>query len=245
MTRPAGKPTNPSSRQLMVVLEAVSKTFALHTQGGLRLPAIGGVSLAVHAGECVAVNGPSGAGKSTLLRLIYGNYRGQCGSIRVQCRGKWVELVGADPRVVIDLRQHTIGYVSQFLRAVPRVAAIDVVAEPLIALGTAKEAARARAEAILHRLNLPERLWGLSPVTFSGGEQQRTNVARTFIVDYPVLLLDEPTASLDAANRQVVLHLLHEARARGAAILGIFHDRGVREAIADRIHELAPYEAAA
>lgn len=233
------------SDEPMVELRRVGKCFTLHTQGSVELTAFAGVDLSVCAGECVAVDGPSGSGKSTLLRLIYGNYHGQSGSIRVRHDGGLVELIGADPRIVLTLRQRTLGYVSQFLRALPRVAAIDVVAEPMVAAGIDNDLARTRARHLLARLNLPARLWSLPPTTFSGGEQQRVNLARGFAVGYPILLLDEPTASLDAQNRSVVVELIGEARARGAAVLGAFHDRDVREAVADRVFTLAPIEAAA
>jgi alpha-D-ribose 1-methylphosphonate 5-triphosphate synthase subunit PhnL len=118
---------------------------------------------------------------------------------------------------------------------------IDVVAEPLLALGVDAGAARARAADLLARLNIPERLWPLSPTTFSGGEQQRVNIARGFAHDYPALLLDEPTASLDAANREVVLRLIEEAKARGAAILGIFHDEGARARVCDRLVDVTAF----
>lgn len=116
----------------------------------------------------------------------------------------------------------------------PRVPTVDVVAEPLLRVGTSPEKARARAEELLERLNIPETLWRLSPLTFSGGEQQRVNIARGFAHPYPALLLDEPTASLDGGNRAVVLSLIREAKARGAAVLGIFHDEAAREEICDR-----------
>ena len=117
---------------------------------------------------------------------------------------------------------------------VPRVATLDVVAEPLLAVGTPVDQARDKARALLAQLNIPERLWDLSPTTFSGGEQQRVNIARGFAHDYPALLLDEPTASLDATNREVVLSLIEAAKARGAAIVGIFHDQPARNRVADR-----------
>ena len=145
-----------------------------------------------------------------------------------------VEVVGAAPRTVLDLRRRVLGYVSQFLRVVPRVPAIDVVAEPLLTVGTDPDEARARAAAILARVRIPEQHWELSPTTFSGGEQQRVNIARGFVHPYPALLLDEPTASLDAENRATVLDLIAEAKARGAAIVGIFHDRAARDVVADR-----------
>jgi alpha-D-ribose 1-methylphosphonate 5-triphosphate synthase subunit PhnL len=140
------------------------------------------------------------------------------------------------------LRRSTIAYVSQFLRVVPRVPARDVVAEALIAQGALREAARHSAEILLDRLNVPVRLWDLPPATFSGGEQQRVNVARGFITHHPLLLLDEPSASLDAENKQVVVELVREKKAAGVAILGIFHDADVREAVADRTVEFGRIE---
>lgn len=216
----------------MISVESASKTFTLHTQGGAVIEALRGASLHVGPGECVALVGPSGAGKSTLLRMVAGNYR--VGGGRVAVGG--LDLGAATSREVLALRRDTLGWVSQFLRVVPRVPALDVVAEPLRALGVPQDEARARARAraMLERVNLPVALWALSPTTFSGGEQQRVNVARGFAHPYPVLLLDEPTASLDPVNRAVVLHLIREAKARGAAILGIFHDAAAREAVCDR-----------
>ncbi|MGR3582095.1 MAG: ATP-binding cassette domain-containing protein, partial [Sagittula sp.] len=133
------------------------------------------------------------------------------------------------------------GYVSQFLRVVPRVPTLDVVAEPLRAVGVDETAARARAAELLARLNIPETLWPLSPTTFSGGEQQRVNIARGFAHAYPALLLDEPTASLDAVNRAVVLELIEAAKARGAAIVGIFHDEAARARVCDREIDVARF----
>ncbi len=189
-----------------------------------------GATLSVARGECVALTGASGAGKSTLMRMIYGNYLAEAGRIRV---GDTV-VTDAAPRDILRMRRDTLGYVSQFLRVVPRVPTLDVVAEPLLAVGTPLDDARARAATLLTRLNIPETLWGLSPTTFSGGEQQRVNIARGFAHEYPALLLDEPTASLDATNREVVLGLIDAAKARGAAIVGIFHDEAARDRICDR-----------
>ena len=196
----------------MIRIENLSKSFALHTQGGTVLPVMAGASLQVSPGECVGLTGQSGAGKSTLMRMVYGNYLTEGGVLEVD----GLDVSQAAPRQIIALRRHTLGYVSQFLRVVPRVPTLDVVAEPLLALGVPAEEARARAAALLMRLNFPERLWSLSPTTFSGGEQQRVNIARGFAHPYPALLLDEPTASLDAANREVVLTLIEGAKARGA-----------------------------
>jgi len=229
-----------TSSQPALRVSDLAKSFTIHAQGGLSLPVLRDVSLAVSPGECLALVGPSGAGKSTLLRSLYGNYRADSGSIRVRQDDEWTELVDAEPRAVLDVRHRTMGFVSQFLRVIPRVSAIDVVAEPLRRRGTNPAEARQRAEFLLAILGIPARLWALPPATFSGGEQQRVNIARSLIVEYPVLLLDEPTASLDAANRDGVVELICQRRDAGAAIVGIFHDRDVRDAVATRVHEVLP-----
>lgn len=226
-------------------LNDVGKTFTMHLQGGLAIPVVAGVSFAVDASECVVLGGPSGAGKSSILKMIYGNYRCERGQILVTEDEKIVNIASAAPRQVLALRQKTIGYVSQFLRVIPRVSAENVVAEPLIAQGTGEAAARKVARDLLARLNVPEALWGLPPATFSGGEQQRVNIARGFIAHYPLLLLDEPTASLDAANRAVVIDLVNEKKQQGGAMLGILHDLDVREVIADRVVDVSGFSARA
>ncbi|MBN9530200.1 MAG: phosphonate C-P lyase system protein PhnL [Alphaproteobacteria bacterium] len=220
----------------MIRVEALSKTYVLHTQGGIEIPVFADAEMSVDAGECVALHGPSGSGKSTLLRCLYGNCKPDGGAIRIRHGDDLVDIAAAAPRVVLDVRRRTLGYVSQFLRAIPRVPALDVVAEPLRALGLPVEAARARAGDLLARLRIPERLWTLAPATFSGGEQQRVNIARGFAANHPILLLDEPTASLDQKNREVVIELIAEAKAAGTALVGVFHDDEVREAVSTRIH---------
>lgn len=224
----------------LIEVRDLSKTFTLHQQNGVVLNVLDGLSFTVSAGECLVLHGQSGAGKSTLLRTLYGNYLPAGGSIRLRHAGEWLELVGAQPREILAVRQQTLGYVSQFLRVIPRVSSLDVVMEPALARGWTKEKAKARAEHLLSRLNIPQRLWQLAPGTFSGGEQQRINIARGFMVEWPVMLLDEPTASLDDTNRQVVLELMQEAKAAGAALIGIFHDRTAREAVADRHLDMTP-----
>jgi alpha-D-ribose 1-methylphosphonate 5-triphosphate synthase subunit PhnL len=221
----------------MIALSGVAKRFTLHNQGSAVIAVMEGAALTVAAGECVGLTGASGAGKSTLMRMVYGNYRTEAG--RLQVAG--LDVAQASPREITQLRRGTLGYVSQFLRVVPRVPTLDVVAEPLLSLGVDEGTARARAADLLARLRIPERLWSLSPTTFSGGEQQRVNIARGFAHDYPVLLLDEPTASLDAANRETVLGLIEEAKARGAAILGIFHDEAARARVCDRFVDVGAF----
>jgi alpha-D-ribose 1-methylphosphonate 5-triphosphate synthase subunit PhnL len=230
---------------ILLRTEGLGKSFTLHLQGGTRIPVLASVDLAVQAGECVALSGPSGAGKSTLMRCLYGNYGAGVGRIVLMHRGAELDLASAEPRAVIEARRESIGYVSQFLRVIPRVSTRDIVAEPMVARGMARDAALSRASALLDRLNLPERLHALPPATFSGGEQQRVNLARGFGPGYPVLLLDEPTASLDAANRAIVIGLIHEAKQAGTAIVGIFHDAEVREAVADRVFTVEPMQDAA
>ncbi|KID02087.1 phosphonate ABC transporter ATP-binding protein [Hafnia alvei] len=217
-------------------VENLSKTFVLHHQNSIRLPVLSDASLEVNAGECVVLHGHSGSGKSTLLRSLYANYLPDEGSIWVQHQGEWLDMVQAPARQILAVRRQTIGWVSQFLRVIPRISALDVVMQPMLELGYARQACEQKAAALLTHLNVPERLWHLAPSTFSGGEQQRVNIARGFVVDYPILLLDEPTASLDTSNSAAVVSLIDQAKARGAAIVGIFHDEAVRDHVADRLH---------
>ncbi len=219
----------------MIRVEALSKTFTLHLRGGVALPVLQNAALSVAAGECVVLHGPSGAGKSTLLRSIYGNYRPQQGRILLRHQGSMVDIATAPPRLLLEIRRHSLGYVTQFLRVIPRVPTLDIVAEPLLARGVATDAARQRAAGLLRQLCIPERLWDLPPGTFSGGEQQRINIARGFCAAHPVLLLDEPTASLDAGNRTIVINLIETARQNGCAIVAIVHDDETRAAIATRL----------
>lgn len=224
-----------------LVVSDVAKSFTMHLRDGIRLSVVANVSFSIKAGECAVLGGPSGAGKSSILKMIYGNYAVDAGQIIVPYRDRLIDVAAADPRTMLGIRRDMIGYVSQFLRTVPRVAALDVVAEPLIARGVDRTGARDKAASLLAGLNLPERLWSLPPATFSGGEQQRVNIARGFITDHPILLLDEPTASLDAKNRDVVVSMIQQKKASGVAMLGIFHDEDVREAVADRIIDVTAF----
>ncbi|NTJ41081.1 phosphonate C-P lyase system protein PhnL [Agrobacterium larrymoorei] len=224
-----------------LVVSEVFKSFTMHLRDGIELPVVRDVSFSVAAGECVVLGGPSGIGKSSILKMLYGNYAIDSGQILVKHAGQLVDIGSAAPRAILEVRHRTIGYVSQFLRTVPRVAAIDVVAEPLLSRKVPVDEARAKAGELLGKLNLPKELWTLPPATFSGGEQQRVNIARGFITDHTILLLDEPTASLDAANRRVVVELIRRKKEVGTALLGIFHDEEVREAVADRILDVSTF----
>jgi len=227
----------------LLELRGVAKTFTMHLQGGMQLPILRGLGFSVAPGECAVLTGPSGAGKSSILKLIFGNYRCDEGRILVRDGGADVDVATAPPRQILSLRRRRLGYVTQFLRAVPRVAALDIVADALT--DTPRERARGLAAVMLARFNVPERLWSLPPATFSGGEQQRINLARGFLPETPVLLLDEPTASLDAANRDAVVGLVRERKGQGAAIVAIVHDDAVRAAIADTSIDVTRFATAA
>tara|TARA_B100000003_G_scaffold201573_1_gene209789 strand:- start:672 stop:1382 length:711 start_codon:yes stop_codon:yes gene_type:complete len=219
----------------MLRIDNLAKTFLLHNQGAKKLPVFQNISFQVKAGECLVLTGASGTGKSTLLRAIYANYLVQSGTINIRHENKWVDLASASPHEVLDIRKKTLGYVSQFLRVIPRISTIDLVCEPLIVQGKLIKPAKTRAKKLLNKLSIPESLWDLPPATFSGGEQQRVNIARTLIQDYPILLLDEPTASLDEKNRDAVIELINDARNQGTAVVGIFHDKYVRESVGTKM----------
>jgi alpha-D-ribose 1-methylphosphonate 5-triphosphate synthase subunit PhnL len=222
-------------------VRGVSKSFTLHLRGGVVLPVVQNASLTVAPGECVVLTGPSGAGKSSLLRMAYGNYRVDHGRILVRRRAETIDVATATPREILQLRQHTLGYVSQFLRVIPRVTTLDLVIEAGRLNGLTADEADRRARQLLTRLHVSERLWHLPPATFSGGEQQRVNIARGFVGDHDILLLDEPTASLDADNRAAVVELIIERKRTGRAMLGIFHDEDVRERVADRLVDVTAF----
>lgn len=226
-------------------IEGLEKTFVLHAQGGATIPVFARLDLAVAPGECVALAGQSGIGKSTLIRTIYGNYRPTGGAVRVLHDGAMIDITAAAPAFVREIRRRTLGYVSQFLRVIPRISTRDLVMAPLLENGATPADAREAAESMLAALNLPRAHWDLPPATFSGGEQQRVNLARSFVRNYPILLLDEPTASLDPENRAIVIGLVRDALAKGAAMIGIFHDRDVRDQIATRSFEVADFRIAA
>ncbi|MDX1342364.1 MAG: phosphonate C-P lyase system protein PhnL [Reinekea sp.] len=212
----------------------LNKGFVLHNQAGAEFQVLHDAGFVVDRGECVVLNGVSGAGKSTLLKSLYGSYLIENGRIEYHFDNQIVDMSTAPDADKIRMREHYISYVSQFLNVVPRVSTLDIVKEPLLLAGVDNINAEHAVKELLQRLNIPEHLWSLSPLTFSGGEQQRVNIARGFVRRTPFMLLDEPTASLDARNRDVVVALIAEAKQAGTAIVGIFHDADVRERVADR-----------
>ena len=233
------------SAQPLIVVEDLAKTFTLHNAESATIPVFERLALEVTPGECVVLAGESGVGKSTLMRSIYGNYLPTQGSVRVLHDGAYVDITRALPHQVLDVRRRTLGYVSQFLRVIPRISTLHLTMEPLLENGVDVAEAQDRAETLLSALRLPRAHWDLPPATFSGGEQQRVNIARSFIRNYPVMLLDEPTASLDAENRAIVVTLIQQALDRGAAMIGIFHDSDVRDAVATRLFGVSVFKAAA
>ncbi|MEL6814771.1 MAG: phosphonate C-P lyase system protein PhnL [Cyanobacteria bacterium J06598_3] len=241
-TKPVAQAAPPTfSPNTLLQAENIHKGFTLHAQGGLHLSVLEGVSLTVNKGECVALQGASGSGKSTLMRSLYANYRVDAGNLWIKHQGDWIDLAACEPHELIAVRQHTVGYVSQFLRVIPRVPALVVAAEPLMEVGVSEDVALDKVRSLFTHLNLPERLWSLSPTTFSGGEKQRVNIARAFAVDRPILLLDEPTAALDADNREAVIQLIEEKKAQGCGLVGIFHDADVRSRVCNQTLTFGPY----
>ncbi|MHB1123858.1 MAG: phosphonate C-P lyase system protein PhnL [Ramlibacter sp.] len=221
-------------------VEGLGKQFQLHEQNKL-IPSCAQVDLEVHAGQLTALVGPTGAGKSSVLKCVYRSYLPSAGRMLYRdAEGNTTDLAQASEHRMLELRQRDIGFVTQFLHCLPRRSALDVVCEPLVARGVGREAARERAGALLAQLNVPERLWGVPPATFSGGEKQRINLARGLIARPRLLLLDEPTASLDPATTQRVIGLIDAIKGEGIAMLAVFHQPELVRRLADRVVELAP-----
>lgn len=208
-----------------LTVDRLGKSFTLHDRGGTQVVGFREVSFALDKGQLLALSGPSGAGKSSILKTIYRTYLAQSGTVHFRrSDGSTVELVSCPESRVLDLRRREIGFVTQFLKILPRVSALDAVAQPLVEIGTAIDEAHHLARVMLARLGIREELFALSPLTFSGGEQQRVNLARGIIAPKELLLLDEPTASLDQRSSDTVLELLAELKERGIAMIAIFHD---------------------
>lgn len=227
----------------MLLVEHLSKTFTLHMLAKKRIQGFTDVSFQVASGQALVLSAPSGFGKSSILKCIFRTYLPSRGHIHyVSASMGEVDLATLDEHRVIRLRRSELSYVTQFLNVLPRVTTVDIVADPLVIQGVSPKEARQTARQFLARLNIPRRLFDAYPATFSGGEQQRVNIARAVIGKPRLLLLDEPTASLDPAATTVVLEMLHELKAQGTAMVAVFHDREVAERIADNFFHLSSKE---
>jgi alpha-D-ribose 1-methylphosphonate 5-triphosphate synthase subunit PhnL len=219
--------------QPLLDVQDLSKTFVLHGLGGKRIIGCRNVSFQVLPGTFLAITGVSGAGKSTVLKCIYRSYLPTTGQIIYRWSDGETDIARLDDRGVLNLRRLVIGYVSQFLRVVPRVSALEVVGERLLAEGVSLTDARREAGSLLARLKLPEELWDAYPANFSGGEKQRVNIARACLTKPRLLLIDEPTASLDPGTKRDVIELLRELKREKVTIVATLHDREVVEQLAD------------
>lgn len=225
----------------MVRLEVknLNKTFTVHTRGSIEVKGFENINLSVKQGEFLSLYGPSGTGKSSILKTLFRTYTTTSGNIIFhKDNGSTIDIANASESEILNLRKSEIGYVSQFLQILPRVSAVDVVSEQLIFKGESQEVARQKAKEMLDYLSIREELFDLSPLTFSGGEQQRVNIAKGIIAPKSLLLLDEPTASLDRTNTMKVVEKLKELKTQGVAMVGIFHDLEAMEIISDNIYKL-------
>jgi alpha-D-ribose 1-methylphosphonate 5-triphosphate synthase subunit PhnL len=213
----------------------VSKRFHLHIQNDKRLTALEDVSFDLEAGTILGLTGKSGSGKSSLMKCLYRTYLVNSGAIvlHTAARGP-VDLVRANEPEILAIRRTELFYCSQFLSVIPRVSAVDVVAESLVRRGRPEPEARAEARALLDQLGLPTELSDAFPATFSGGEQQRVNIARAIIAAPRFLLIDEPTASLDLRAKDIVIDLVLALKARGTSMVLITHDPHTLARLADR-----------
>jgi alpha-D-ribose 1-methylphosphonate 5-triphosphate synthase subunit PhnL len=221
------------SENTILEINNLSKIFFLHEQRK-SLPSAQDISFPVYAGKLTTLTGASGVGKSSILKCIYRTYLPTRGAIYYYTEeGEKLDLALISEQEILQLRRGDISFVTQFLHCLPRQSTIDVVAKPLFDLGIEREEARDRAKNLLREIQLPERLWMLSPTTFSGGEKQRVNLARATIFNPRLLLLDEPTASLDSASVERVVKMIQRIKQAGTAILAILHDLDLVKEIAD------------
>jgi alpha-D-ribose 1-methylphosphonate 5-triphosphate synthase subunit PhnL len=223
----------------MLRVKDLGKTFTIHIREGLVIHSFAGVSFETRAGSLLALTGPSGIGKSSLLKCIYRSYLPSSGQILYTTeRGNTVDLAAASDREILELRRTEIAYVSQFFSVMPRVPALETLMEPLLIRGVSRNEAAGRAKEMLTRAGLGKNLWGIDPATFSGGEKQRLNILRAIIRKPRLLLLDEPTASLDRAYKERIMEMILTLKKGGAAMVGVFHDRDALLGLSDSRYDL-------
>jgi alpha-D-ribose 1-methylphosphonate 5-triphosphate synthase subunit PhnL len=225
----------------MLEVSGLCKNFVIHSRvGGEALAGFSGVSFQAAAGSLLAITGPSGAGKSSLLKCVYRTYIPSAGRILYRTKsGKSIDLARAGDWEILDLRRDEIGYVSQFFRVMPRLSALDILMAPLVVRGKSTSEAREEAEALLSRAGLGRALWDMYPATFSGGEKQRLNILRAIITVPRLLLLDEPTASLDRNCKEKIMEMILALKAEGTAMVAVFHDRDALLRLSDARYDLS------
>ncbi len=217
----------------------LDKTFKIYTRGSIEVKGFNNISFKLKKGEFLSLHGPSGAGKSSVLKTLYRTYTTTSGNINYyKDNGTVVDIAKVDESEILKLRKEEVGYVSQFLQILPRISAVDVVSKQLILKGEGEEVSKIKAKEMLDYLSIREELFNLSPLTFSGGEQQRVNIAKGIIAPKSLLLLDEPTASLDKKNTIRVIEKLKQLKQKGVSMVGIFHDLEAMKMITDKIYEL-------
>ena len=222
-----------------LVVKDLAKVFTVHTRGGLKINGYDGINFELKRGEFLSLYGPSGLGKSSVLKALYRTYTSTSGEILFYKKdGTSLDIASASESQILNLRKNSIGYVSQFLQVLPRISAVDIVAQPLIEKGENEQSAQQKAKEMLSFLNIKEELFDVSPLTFSGGEQQRVNIAKGIIAPKSLLLLDEPTASLDKTNTNKVIDKLIEIKQQGVSMIGIFHDLDCMRRISDKVFDM-------
>ncbi len=222
-----------------LIVKNLSKEFTVHTRGGLKINGYENINFELECGEFLSLFGSSGLGKSSVLKALYRTYTTTGGEIIFTRKdGSSIDIANASESEILGLRKSSIGYVSQFLQVLPRISAVDIVAQPLIEKGESEEIAQTKAKEMLSFLNIKEELFDISPLTFSGGEQQRVNIAKGIIAPKSLLLLDEPTASLDKTNTNKVIDKLLEIKKEGVSMVGIFHDLDCMKRISDKVYDM-------
>lgn len=224
--------------EYILEIQNLEKTFTMH-QNQRTIHACQGISFALKKGEFIGITGKSGSGKSTILKGIYRTNKPQGGSIwyQSQAYGR-VDLCTIEDRQMINLRRHEIGYVSQFLSIMPRTTAREIIEHAVVEMGRSKEQAQQEAQRMLKHFDLDPSLWDMYPNTFSGGEKLRLNIAAAMVKKPRLLLLDEPTASLDQASKVKVRELIEQLKQEGTTMLGIFHDLAFMDGLCDREYNM-------
>jgi len=223
----------------MLKIDGLSKEFKMHIRDGLIIEGFNDVSFTACAGKLLAITGASGIGKSTLLKCIYRTYKPSKGSVIYISRdGSRHNLATADDQTILHLRKTELGYVSQFLHVIPRVSAIDILTSRLISKTVLLKEAKESAEGYLERVGININLWNMYPSTFSGGEKQRLNILLALASKPRILLLDEPTASLDSNSKEIIMELILDAKKTGTTMIGVFHDQEAIKYLSDSRYDM-------